>query len=723
MILLFSVPFITQHIARLRNVFERLRSAGLKLKPNKCRFAFKSVKYLGHVVSSEGIHADPAKTEVISNYPVPKNVNELNQFLGLTNYYRRFVRDYAKIAAPLHKLRQKNVHFFWNISCQEAFQELKQQLVSPPILAYPSFSDPFVLSTDASDGAIGGILSQVKDGKEHVIAYYSRQLQKAEREYSTIEKEALAVISLVKEFYPYLYGFHFKLVTDHNPLTALKGVKDYGGRLTRWMLFLMQFDYEMEYKPGRTHNNADALSRLPPVGDAINVIQDVCPLNRMQQAQAVDKCLQPIITALKNHRSLPTSVAPGLRKVFLLDGTLCRHFGENSVIQVIVPDALKENVLEQLHDRAGHLGRHKTMEKVKQRFYWPGYEDDIKFWIQNCLQCQQRNPPVPLPQAPMETIQVNYPFEKISWDIMGPLPVTHDGNKYILVVTDLFTKWVEAFPLKETSSVTLAKVLVDEVICRFGVPKSIHSDQGANFCSEVIVTMCKMLNIERTQTSAYHPQGNGQVERFNRTIEAMLSKVVQNSQKDWDSHIPKALLAYRSAVHESTKFTPYHLVFGRSPGLPVDVFLGRAQSQEEFTSYPEFIRKVHQTLNSTYSEVNQHLREAYHQRKRFHQQSKKLCDFQCGDRVWLHVPAIKRGRTKSLWRGPYTVMDKTSSVNYRIQLIGSTKSIVVHRNRLKLCFGEPQQSKKSPVPQQNKPLSQDRAGINMSSKVGSEIVT
>ena len=178
------------------------------------------------------------------------------------------------------------------------------------------FSDPFVLSTDASNGAVGGVLSQVRNGKEHVIAYWSRQLQKAERNYSTIEKEALAVVSAVKEFYPYLYGFHFKLVTDHNPLTALKGVKDYGGRLTRWILFLMQFDYEMQYKPGRTHSNADTLSRLPLEPDFVNMIQDICSLNRVQQAQRTDKHLQLIINSLRDNKSLPTSIA-GLRKTFL----------------------------------------------------------------------------------------------------------------------------------------------------------------------------------------------------------------------------------------------------------------------------------------------------------------------------------------------------------------------------------------------------------------------
>ena len=693
-IIIFSATF-SEHVARLRNVLQRLRNANLKLKPSKCCFAQSSVKYLGHIVSRKGVHADPEKVEAVFNYPSPKDLKELNHFLGLTSYYRRFIEGYAKIAVPLHKLRQKGNNFCWNDNCEKAFIELKSRLMNSPILSYPDFSLPFVLSTDASDAAVGAVLSQVKEGRECVVAYWSRQLQKAERNYSTIEKEALAIVSAIKEFYPYLYGFHFTLVTDHNPLTTLKGVKDYGGRLTRWMLFLQQFNYDIVYKPGKTHSNADAMSRIPTQDNCIVVVQDVCPLDKLQQEQAKDKQLQPLLVALEKQQPLPNSIAPGLKQAFLFNGVLCRHFGEASKVQTVLPEALKHTVLEHVHDKAGHLGINKTMEKVKERFYWPGYEEDIRSWVRECKQCQQRNPPMPTPQAPLETIQANYPFEKISWDIMGPLPVSNSGNKYVLVVTDLFTKWVEAFPLKETSSATLSNVMVDEIVCRFGVPTSIHSDQGANFCSEVINTMCKLLGIERSQTSAYHPQGNGQVERFNRTMEAMLSKVVQANQKNWDKHLPKVLFAYRTAIHESTKFTPFHLMYGRSPTLPVDVFLGRTNSYEGFSGYPDIIREMHKVLGDSYATVRQNLTQAQSRRKHLHDHSANSTAFQCGDRVWLYVPAVKQGRSRklsSLWRGPYTVIDKTSSVNYRIQLIGTSQSLVVHHNRLKLCYGDPEPS-------------------------------
>ena len=436
-IIVFSSTF-EEHLQRPANVFIALRKAGLKLKPSKCFFAQKEVHYLGHVVSAAGVSPDPAKVEVVSSYPVPTNVKELRQFLGLANYYRRFVPDFSKIAKPLHKLLRKGNTYSWYTACQEAFTELKYRLTTPPILAYPDFKLPFLLYTDASDFALGAVLSQVQDGKERVICYWSRQLTKPERGYSTTEREALAAVSSVKEFYPYLYGSSFRLITDHNPLTSLKGLKDVGGRLTRWMLFLQQFSFQFEYKPGKSLGNVDALSRvasiIPGCSSTIESIGD---------AQLQDEQLLPIVKALSDGTSLPSKVAPGLRQAFLHNGVLYCQFRRcamsPSTAQLIVPNSMKDDVLNQLHNQAGHLGIHKTTEKIKERFYWPGYEQDIENWVRAYQLCQKRNPPQPTPQAPMGTISTRYPFEKISWDIMGPLPISSKGHKYILVITDLFS--------------------------------------------------------------------------------------------------------------------------------------------------------------------------------------------------------------------------------------------------------------------------------------------
>ena len=567
-IIVFSSTF-KEHLVRLSGVFQALNDAGLQLKPSKCHFALREVRYLGHVVSQAGIKPDDDKVKAVSTYPIPRTTKELKQFLGLTNYYRRFIKDYAHIAEPLHKVQGKSKSLQWNPSCQLAFDTLKHKLTTPSILAYPDFSSPFLVYSDASSTAIGGVLGQIQQNKEVVISYWSRQLTKAERNYSAIEREALAAVCTIKEIYPYVYGFPFKLVTDHNPLISLRSLKDVGGRLSRWIMYLQQFNFEIEYRAGKDHTNADALSRLPPADRVMPVMEyhlgdaavDVL------SAQQADEQLSPIIVALSDNIPLPRGTAPGLKQCFLKDGLLCRKFrgpSNSEYTQLVLPSSLHHKAFQNLHNELGHLGLHKTMEAIKQRYYWPGYEGDIQKWIAECASCQQRSAPQPAAQAPLGTITASHPFNKISWDIMGPLPLTAQGNRYVLVVTDLFSKWTEAFPLKSADSETLAKVLTDEVIFRYGIPSSLHSDQGTNLTSNLISSLCQNLGITQTRTSAYHPQGNAQVEQFNCTLEAMLAKTISDNQKDWDLHIPRLMFAYRTTIHESTGYTPFHVTFGHS---------------------------------------------------------------------------------------------------------------------------------------------------------------
>ena len=219
---------------------------------------------MGHIISSEGASPDPDKIKAVRDYPTPTTLKELRQFLGLVNYYRRFVKKFASIAEPLYKLIRKGIPFKWTSACQGALDRLKQALSSPPILSYPHFDVPFTVFTDASNWAVGAVLAQIQDGEEHVVAYYSRQLSKQERNYSTMEREALAVVAAVKEFYPYLYGREFQLVTDHNPLVTLTNLKDVTGRLARWIMYLQQFNYSFIHRSGKSHANADSLSRSSP---------------------------------------------------------------------------------------------------------------------------------------------------------------------------------------------------------------------------------------------------------------------------------------------------------------------------------------------------------------------------------------------------------------------------------------------------------------------------
>ena len=303
------------------------------------------------------------------------------------------------LATPLFNLTRKTVKgFLWSSGIRNPHAEVGYS-------TNPDFTRPFILQTDALDQAIGAVLSQEHEGQEHVISYWSRRLDKSERNYSMIEREALAAISALKEFYSYVYGFPCRLVTDHNPLTALKGLKDVGGRLSRWMLFLQQFALEVVYKP---HTNADSLSRVSSDVVSVAVIAPSDSTGTMitATAQAQDPVLTKVIELLAQNKPLHGSdVAPGLTKAYLKDGLLCREFSDSTTktnhAQLVVPAGLRETILTYLQNQSGHLGIRKTMEKVKARYYWPGYELDIEKWVHECVECQRRNPP---PRKPQQAI-------------------------------------------------------------------------------------------------------------------------------------------------------------------------------------------------------------------------------------------------------------------------------------------------------------------------------
>ena len=302
---------------------------------------------MGFIVSSAGIKPDPSKIAAVINYPTPSSVKELRQFLGMANYYRKFIPNYSKVAEPLHKLTRKaNSGFSWSPSCQEVFDILKESLTTPPILSYPNFDSHFILATDASATAVGAVLSQIKNDKEVVIAYWSCQLNKPERNYSTMEREALAAVAAVKAFYYYLYGFSFTLVTDHNPLISLKRIRDTSGRLARWTLFLQQFDFKVRYKPGLANG------RCPDRPQPLNIIQDWGGNINIHEEQEQDTNLNEARKAIEEEK--PPPGFPGqMHKLCVQDGILYRKFkpshSSSVILQMILPTALQTLVLQQLH--------------------------------------------------------------------------------------------------------------------------------------------------------------------------------------------------------------------------------------------------------------------------------------------------------------------------------------------------------------------------------------
>ena len=825
-----------ENIERLDVVLTRFGAAGLKLKPAKCLFFSDRVTFLGHVITREGILPDPDNLAKIANWPVPWNVREVRGIIGLGNYYRRFVKDYSKRVQPLVSLTKKNTPFKWTRECQEAFEDLKRALLGPDIMSFPTDDGLFILDTDASDETIGAVLSQVQLGREKVIAFGSRSLGKSERNYCATDRELLALKYFVQYYKHYLLGRKFVVRSDHESLKWLYSLKEPKHRIARWIEVLSEFDFELEYRPGRKHSNADAMSRCPnPRQCSCNVVvehdlpckackkclhraeqmigtlprelwksqngfQDHQTLIRRLGAPSLKSNMvpcprsgrgystqleyrSPIIRQAKlavcrqihgyntrskskqkqrdtsqdtkvNNRGYPQQqagrgssrkstggwnliynpvvlrrkqladpdIAPVLkwkesgRRPFgqevcvsspatrhywsswgllvIKNGMLMRKFikrdGTSDSLQLIVPRGLQREVLWNAHDGllGGHLGQKKTREKALKKFYWRGIREDCNNWVNTCDVCARQKRPQRKPHAPLGSMATGAPLDRLATDILGPFPESTRGNKYVLAVTDYFTKWVEIFPIPDQTAPTCAEIILNEVIARFGCPYNIHSDQGRNYESVIFSELCQLLEIRKTRTSPGHPSCNGQVERFNRTLVSMIKAYLKGQQREWDKHLGCLAAAYRSTPHESTGFTPNMLMFGREARLPIEVILGigATSTGEEVASYGDYVNSLKERMQVAHDLARKHLGRNALRMKESYDAKKNLNQYNRGDLVWYATESKQLHTAPKLrvpFQGPYLVLDRLGDLLFKIQLDEKGKQKIVHHDKLK----------------------------------------
>jgi hypothetical protein len=639
--------------------------------------------------------------------PAPTTVDQVRSFIGLASYYRRFVEGFARIASPLHLLLKKNTKFFWTDEQQKSFDVLRQKLVNAPILKYPDYTRTFHLYTDASGVGLGAVLSQTDDSAmEHPVAYISRTLNRAERNYAVIEWEGLAVVWAVKTFRHHLLGRYFLIVTDHAPLKCLMKPNNMSHRLNKWALYLQEYDFDIVYRPGRTNTNADALSRLPQINSTvvssdvdIEEIFEPPSSNRVVVEQAKDPFMKAMVDYLTNDtfpadEALARRIALESPSYTLQAGMLHRIKSlkttgrEDGTLQLVVPKDLRDELLEAFHDDrlAGHLGVAKTFCKLRSRYYWPGMYGDVSNWCQKCSVCLSRKHPHRWTKYPLKPIPVAGPFDRVAVDFVGPLHTTNVGSKYILVFSDYLTKWPEAFATSDQTATTVARVFVEEIICRHSAPCQLLSDRGTAFLSNVVQEICDILGTKKVNTTAYHPQTDGLVERFNRTLIDMLAKVTNDNQLDWDVHIPYCLFAYRTAMQESVKESPFYLLYGREPRLPIDSeILARIRPYADEADYATQCSRL---LKQAWQNAAQAIQKAQEKQKRDYDKNLATPPIEVGSIVFLYSPVTKPGLTSKLvkrWKGPFEVVslrDTTAQLRHLHQ--PRAKKVITHTNRLKL---------------------------------------
>ncbi|KAL0194732.1 hypothetical protein M9458_008304, partial [Cirrhinus mrigala] len=747
-IIVFSSS-VDQHLARLEVVLSRLQREGLKAKLSKCAFFKEEVHYLGHVISSEGVSTDPGKVEAVAQWPRPTNVSELRSFLGFASYYRRFVEGFAKLAAPLHRLvaqlanpkpLKRSAREFaeaWSAECQCSFEGLKGKLTTAPVLAYADFSLPFILEVDASHGGLGAVLSQEQQGKVRPIAYGSRSLRPTERNttnYSSMKLEFLALKwAMTEKFREYLLGHKCVVFTDNNPLSYLTSAK-LGAMEQRWAAQVAAFDFEIRYRSGKSNRNADALSRQNFPGTV--EVQELCPgvavpvvLQQAAQVELVaqvnqvisfpcssvsdmgaQQVVDPVIGELLvfwRRKSPPTpEERKKLSKLAIIlfrqwdrlvetDGVLYRRVfrpdGGEEVFQVLLPAVMKHEVLTQLHQQHGHQGVERTSQLVRQRCYWPGMSADIARWCQECERCQCAKGFPTAPGSFMGHLLAARPNEILALDFTVLEP-SRSGLENVLVMTDIFTKYTLAVPTRDQRAETVAQVLVVEWFCKFGVPGRIHSDQGRNFESTLIQQLCSLYGVEKSRTTPYHPAGNGQCERFNRTLHDLLRTLPLSKKGDWPLCLPQALFAYNTTPHQATGESLHFLMFGQEPRLPVDFLLGRVQ--EPFAgSVHRWILEQQDRLQVAFKGARERLGVAADRRKARHDLQVKEAPLKEGQLVYLRDYSV-RGRCKiqDLWSSVVYQVLRAPKEGGPVYTIAPTTDLSkvkqVHRSLLKALIGQ-----------------------------------
>lgn len=704
-IFILSETFDT-HLDDLKCVFERLRLFKLRANRDKCTFASARVKYLGHIVTSEGIHVDGEKTAAITNMLPPRNVKQVQSFIQSCSWYRRFIANFADVSRPLTNLLKKNVTWDWGPTEQDAFDQLKLALTTTPVLQQNDGTKPYTLRTDASAYALGAVLLQTHDDQEHPIEFASRLLTSAERNYSTTEREALAVVWSLSKFRGYLDSSSVIVATDHQPLKWLLSLKTPTGRLARWALMIQSYNIKFVYVPGKQNHLPDMLSR-PVCDHDVASTCDICYVSidvpkrsadDIRTEQLKDPDVRKIIESFEETTN--DDYAKWTARGYIMTGGVLYRYpdltdSEEAVL--VVPCHERKRVLHQHHDlpTAGHYGAERTLQKIARLYYFTGMRQYIQDYVKDCPECQRYKASNQKPAGLVQTPVVNQRFEVLAIDLFGPLPKNDAGEQWVFIVEDTASKWVELFPLISATAEECAKTLINEIFLRYGCPRRIISDNGVQFVSQVMQQACYYLGIKQNLTPLFHPQAN-MVERKNRDLKPRLAILVGADHTTWSDKLPAVRFAMNSAKCSTTNYTPSYVTFAREIRSPDEVGHDlRTITNHSENFLPEITPYLHMITTVLQEARETHDKEQDRQKKYADQSRRPTVEYMPGDKVLvaLHTKSSAAKGVTSKFDpkrdGPYVVLRKVSKTTYEVADLQNRKVPlgVYHTSNLKAYTG------------------------------------
>ena len=688
------------HLRHLKIIFEELRRNNLYLNPKKCRIAQKEVQFVGHIVGSGTLKPIHDKVKAIQDWPEPRTVHEVRQFLGLASYYRKFIKDFAKIAVPLHELlkcsdstARQELHrkVTWNAQCRLAFDTIKCIMSSSPVLVQPVLNRSFVIETDASDWALGCVLLQEDVlGKMHPVAYDGRKFQGAELNYSVQDKELLAIKHALRLWRNYIEnGTRTKVITDHSSLVYLQTTKEPSRRLERWIAEFGDYDLDIQYRKGSEAIVPDAISRRPDFiplkrrkGGLLNAMTEEREFEWYDAlVKFLDEGVLPSDIALASQVKRDAesthfhvdSRSMGLRLLRVTpEGdvpVLCRHE--------------RQDFLNQIHKEYGHVGHPSLTRLVQPRAWWRGLTKDCEWFSKNCPACC-----VVQPQATGQDKEYRHvlshpstqPFDRWGIDLIGILPETPNGNRWIITAIDYATGWPLAKATKTATANDVADFIQSEIFTNYGPPKELLSDNGANLLAESVQHYVDLMKTKYRHITPYHPRTNGKVENFNGLLGKILTKYLLNKPtRLWDEYLEQALYAVRVHTHSRHGHSPFYLLYGVQPRLPSDPNPVTPDATKE--GIERMLAKI-EDIRTIRQQANQKLVENAHKYRLNLDEQVQPHRLEEGDYVFLRNESKRKFEPP--WFGPYKIAQKAILGTYRLETPqGRIVKSLIHGNRVR----------------------------------------